>query len=828
MKILKSTMVAISLLSLLIPGVLYAQGQVNLSNSRQFDELPFVIVRPNGEVLVAWCGGGHFNKGGAVFYRSWKQNSGWTPVRIVAPDTSAFPQMALDAEGDVHMSYWEGAGSVARDIYYQKYSNGSWGSRQLVYDSWGYNSAWNRCAVEGNRIYILWCHNYAKPTPQDAVLIEKSDGGSFPANYVNVSRATKSTSIHCWLTVKNGNVYAAWMDDNHQEFNWNIYYTERINGYWRNPQRVDPGPNQYVPALAVDNGGNVHLIYSRKAGPVYYMRKSPGGSWSAAKEISSAKTDVTTFQFMKLVNGMLHAVWRQREGDGQYIVYGSGTLSGQWGEPVKVSHAGAGEYPGLDVGSDGKVHVVYSDLGVGGERDVFYVRVDQITSYPVASFTATPSQGQPPLDVHFNASASYDPDGNIKRYEWDFGDGTTGLGVEKDHIYTKRGMLTAKLTVIDNDDQSSSLTTTIMVGNPPVASIKASPTAGAAPMKVVFDGSDSTDPDGYVVSYRWDFGDGGSATGPGAEHTYTANATYTARLTVKDNDGLEASDAIEIEVSTGPIARISASPKHGEAPLRVNFSASNSKPAKSGGTLVKFEWDFGDGSYGQGVKTSHTYSKTGAFNATLIVTDSKGQGDSATKTINVYAKPTARFTASSTFGIAPHKVTYDASSSNDPDGKLVNYGWTFGDGTSGSGKVVSHTFTKGGNFTVWLTVTDDDGWQDSTYKSVEIIEKPFPPKNFQVTNVAHTGLFFSTYLNILTWDKNPKNTGKIKVVKYLIFKKKKGTSQFIYQATMAPDIFTWEDLGLTNEADMKGYIYGIRSVDGSGRESDMKTRDSGQ
>jgi len=125
-------------------------------------------------------------------------------------------------------------------------------------------------------------------------------------------------------------------------------------------------------------------------------------------------------------------------------------------------------------------------------------------------------------------------------------------------------------------------------------------------------------------------------------------------------------------------------------------------------------------------------------------------------------------------------------------------------------------------------VTDDDGWQNSTSKAVLILEKPYPPKNFLVSNVAHEGLFFSSYLNILTWARHPLNTGKIRVVKYLIFKKKRGTNQFIYQATIAPDVFTWEDTSLTDEADMKNYIYGIRAVDGAGRESDMKQKDSGK
>ena len=822
MRYIRHIALVTAIVCFLAPGLLNAQGQVNLSNSTGISDLPYIIIRPNGQIVIAWCEGGHFNAGGAVYYTTWTQAGGWQPMRQVADATSAHPQLAIDAEGDVHMAYWEGSSSYTRDIYYRKFSGGSWSNKELVYDSWTQNSSWNRLDVVGNRLYVLWCHTYVKPAPLDIYLTEKTDGSAWPGTFTNVSRKNTSTSIHCGLEAKNGNVYAAWMDDRHQPGNWNIYYTERVGGYWAGVTHLNPGPNQYLPVLDVDNSGNVHLIYTGRGGPTYYMKKT-GSTWSTPKIISSAGTDITTHNFMKLSGSMLHAVWRQREGEGQYIFYCNGNLQGQWGTPLKVSHAGDGQYPGLDIDSQGRVHVVYSDIGRAGERDVFYVRVDQITSYPVASFTASPTQGQPPLNVNFNASASYDPDGQITDYDWNFGDGTTGSGVQIQHTYTSRGIKTAKLTVTDDDDQSSEMTMTIQVGQPPVAKFTANPTDGSSPLTVKFDASDSSDPDGSIVSYKWDFGDGHGASGVTTEHTYNANATRTAKLTVKDDDGLEASASVEIKISTGPIARFTCSPKQGEAPLKVTFNATGSKPSnKTSGRIEKYEWDFGDGSLAEGAKQTHTFRKTGFFTVILKITDDDGQVDSTIKDITVHAKPVAKFTANPTNGIAPMLVNFNASESFDEDGRIVSYKWTFGDGTTGTGKTVSHTYTKGGDLSVWLTVTDNDGWQDSASKGITVIERPYPPKNFKVVNVAHTGLFFSNYLNILGWDPHPKNTGKIQVIKYLIFKKKAGTSQFIYQATMAPDVFTWEDTTITSEEEMKSYIYGIRAVDIHGRESDMR------
>lgn len=828
MKILRITAFTILAFCLFYPGTLLAQGQINLSKTKEMSELPFIIIRPNGQIMVAWTEGGHFNSGGAVYCRTWTQAGGWTPLQQVAETTSAFPQLALDAEGDIHMAYWEGDSSFTRDIYYRKYAGGRWSSKQLVYDSWGYNSSWQRINIEGNRIYILWCHNYARPTPQDVVLIEKNDGGLFPANYVNVSRYNKATSIHPFFKVKNNNVYVAWMDDRHAFSNWNIYYAERKGGQWSSTVRLNPGYNQYTPALDVDNQGNVHLIYSGRGGPIYYQKKT-GSSWSSPKIISTAGTSITTLNFMKYAAGMLHAVWRERDGEGDYVYYCQGTVNGDWSTPIKVSHGGQSEYPGLDVDKQGRVHVVYSDIGVGGERDIFYVTTDQVTSYPVALFDAVPKEGQAPLTVTFDARPSYDPDGSIVSYKWDFGDGSKGEGIRASHIYSKNGTYTATLTVTDDENQSSTSSTNITVGIPPVARIHATPQSGNSPLNVAFDGSDSYDADGIITSYKWDFGDGTNGTGQMVTHTYTNLATRLATLTVRDNEGLEASASVEINISTGPIARFACNPKKGKSPLKVSFNASNSKPSdKNNGHIVEYNWDFGDGGTGKGKTASHTYRKTGIFTAVLRITDNKGESDSTTKEIVVYSKPVASFTLSPTSGIAPLKVDFDASSSRDPDGRIISYKWSFGDGSTGAGKTISHTYTKGGTITIWLTVTDNDGFTHATSHQITVIERPYPPKNFGVTNVVHEGLFFANYINILRWKPNENNVGKIKVVQYLIFRKKKNTSDFVWVTSVGADVFQWEDRSLKSAEEMKNYIYGIRAADAFGRESDMKTRDAGK
>ena len=87
---------------------------------------------------------------------------------------------------------------------------------------------------------------------------------------------------------------------------------------------------------------------------------------------------------------------------------------------------------------------------------------------------------------------------------------------------------------------------------PPVASATATPTAGTAPLSVAFDGSASSDPDGTIASYGWTFGDGATATGPSQSHTYISAGSYSAQLTVTDNQGASGTSTVTISVTPGP------------------------------------------------------------------------------------------------------------------------------------------------------------------------------------------------------------------------------------------------------------------------------------
>ncbi|MGI9319299.1 MAG: PKD domain-containing protein, partial [bacterium] len=216
------------------------------------------------------------------------------------------------------------------------------------------------------------------------------------------------------------------------------------------------------------------------------------------------------------------------------------------------------------------------------EQVAYLVISGQSNTAPVASFTATPAIGDAPLTVNVDASGSSDGDGTITNYDWNFGDGNTGSGVTTSHQYTATGSYTLILTVTDDDGETDQTTTSITVALPnqvPLASFTANPIDGDAPLIINVDAAGSSDVDGTITNYVWDFGDGSADTGIAASSQYSTAGDYTVTLTVTDDDGATDQATLLItvtELNQQPIASLTAIPTSGDTPLTVNVDASGS------------------------------------------------------------------------------------------------------------------------------------------------------------------------------------------------------------------------------------------------------------
>lgn len=259
---------------------------------------------------------------------------------------------------------------------------------------------------------------------------------------------------------------------------------------------------------------------------------------------------------------------------------------------------------------------------------------------PIAFFTFSPTYPEVGELVTFDASGSYDLDGYIVSYTWDFGDGniTTTSNPIITHEYTSYGDYSVKLTVADDDGLTDDETATIHVSQHPVAAFTFFPPDPLVHELVTFDASASTPDGGEIVAYTWDFGDGNITTtnNPIITHAYSTYGTFTVTLNVTDSEGKWDTASKQITVEKAPLADFWWTPYYPQRGETVTFDASASTP--DGGEIVSYAWDFGDGTpivEESDPVTTHVYAAAGDYIVTLNVTDSEGRWDTETKTVTV-------------------------------------------------------------------------------------------------------------------------------------------------------------------------------------------------
>jgi PKD repeat protein len=221
---------------------------------------------------------------------------------------------------------------------------------------------------------------------------------------------------------------------------------------------------------------------------------------------------------------------------------------------------------------------------------------------------------------------------------WDPTVGKVQLAVKvnkTDQLKVKiKGLSTASITI---DIKAES----VAVNQLPMARFSMTPTTGIAPEMISFSGITSSDPDGSIVSYAWDFADGQFATGAMVMHNFTIPGSYPVKLTVTDNQGGigTTTQTIVIRANQLPIVSFSNVLDTGVGIMRVTFDGSASIDP-DGGPLQSVLWDFGDGSSSSGVapgalQVDHTYVSPGTYQVRLTVTDVKGGAGSSSRAVAV-------------------------------------------------------------------------------------------------------------------------------------------------------------------------------------------------
>lgn len=174
-----------------------------------------------------------------------------------------------------------------------------------------------------------------------------------------------------------------------------------------------------------------------------------------------------------------------------------------------------------------------------------------------------------------------------------------------------------------------------------------------------------------------------------------------------------------------PTAHIAASASQASVNETISFDGSASKDPD--GSIVQFAWSFGDGGTSSAPSPQHIYTQPGSYGVTLTVTDDEGASGQISKQITIVSDnqpPVAQIQASQIQADVNEAITFDGSGSSDADGAIAGYDWTFGDGGSSAQAAPSHAYAQPGEYTVTLTVTDNEGATGRATVRVNVLAEP--------------------------------------------------------------------------------------------------------
>ena len=455
------------------------------------------------------------------------------------------------------------------------------------------------------------------------------------------------------------------------------------------------------------DSGRIYFTLSGAGSNTLYYRyfNVENGVVGAKRYVAS--TGVSGISFSE-VRGMFlggsHLYWAKPDGSLQRIDWAGGPASGA---PV-AGTALAVSGPAVDGQHWGaRAMFTYQDANGNGAPQA-----------PIAAF-ALVCDG---MLCNVDASETTVAGATIASYQWSWGDGATTTGVTSAHEYAAE---------LDGEGQPFQVTllVTSSLGGTSSVTQAANPVApNTLPIAAfdfvcdelvcTFDASGSSDPDadGSIVSYEWDFGDGATATGVAAEHTFATANSYQVTLKVTDNEN----GVTELTKTVGAVGAPTAEFSVVCDSLTCVFNASDS--TAPGSSIVGYKWTF-DGTVVETdqAATEHTFAATGSYPVTLEVRTSEGltatNGPRSVEVTRVNQAPTAEFAVV----CDQLACSFNAAGSSDPDGSIASYVWSFGDGTpevSGAASEVTHTFGSAGDYTATLRVTDNDG------ASSELVTRP--------------------------------------------------------------------------------------------------------
>lgn len=358
----------------------------------------------------------------------------------------------------------------------------------------------------------------------------------------------------------------------------------------------------------------------------------------------------------------------------------------------------------------------------------------ETTQAPTADFGYSPSNPTVGETIHFT-DESYDPDGTIEDWNWDFDDGYTSSSQNPSHSYSSAGSYQVCLTVEDNDEASDTTCKYIDVqekpNEPPVADFRYSPSSPEVGETVRFT-DESYDSDGYITDWDWDFDDGYTSSSQNPSHSFSSSGSYKVCLTVEDNDGATDEKCRYVDVQsggqpTGQTIKLQGHVTSGisiisnvvKIKVNVDRVLSGPSPCTYSNLLVKADLDVIGGNINFGGQDVEVYGNY--YSGCYVYVEESHHYIKVISGGGENQPPVADFT----YERKPQYWQF-WDQSYDPDGYITSWYWTF--------QINGHFFTSTaqnpkvdpfcGTFEISLRVTDDKGAQDTVNK---FFTDPCPP-----------------------------------------------------------------------------------------------------
>lgn len=338
-----------------------------------------------------------------------------------------------------------------------------------------------------------------------------------------------------------------------------------------------------------------------------------------------------------------------------------------------------------------------------------------------------PKECSAPATITFNNASTGPP---TLSYIWNFGDGGTSTAVNPQYIYRANGSYTVSLVVNSTFGCTDTITRQVDIGK--VKTDFTVPGSICPKTPAVF--LNASNPLPNRVSWR--FSDGKTDSIRNGRNSFATTGTYTVTVINTYNICVD-SLTKTVNVTAGPTLNFSTLDTVKCAPpLTANFT--NTSNADT------YTWDFGDSTTSTSANPSHTYTKFGTFDVTLIGTSANGCRDTLRRREYIrIRKPEISLPGYPKTGCIPYTTTFVPEIKSVDE--ITSYRWNFGDGGTATGEKPTYTYNRLGTYNVTLTITTRTGCTE-TYtlnEAIKVGTLPAPDFTSDVTRAcANPGIQF--------------------------------------------------------------------------------------